>query len=356
MRTTFAILAATSLVAAACQPSDLTTSGGGNHNTMTAQVMASDVSRPSGPAASTASVSGTVTFSGLTVELWNGQQWLAVTNGAGTAALNVGDGSASATLVPASEIPAGDYTKARISATNAAIDLTVNGQGFSARLGNPTLGPLEIEKTVSVAANSDGSRTFSVQFEMIRSVSLGAGSNGPVVQFDGDLGSMSAPAATAPGSVVASDVSQPTDPSGARANVSGTVTFTGLSVELWDGQQWLSVAHGAGSATVDIGDGSAAATLVPVEAIPAGTYTKVRISATDAVAQLTADVNGHQFAAQVRPPAEPFVIEKDVSVTVNADGSRTFAVQLELVRTVTIVADAVTGAPTLSVTGDINGM
>ena len=74
-----------------------------------------------------------------------------------------------------------------------------------------------------------------------------------------------------------------------------------------------------------------------------------------AMAQLTADVNGHQFAAQVRPPAEPFVIEKDVSVTVNADGSRTFAVQLELVRTVTIVADAVTGAPTLSVTGDING-
>ena len=356
MRTTLAILAATSLVGAACQPSDLTTSGGSNHNTVTAQVMASDVSRPSGPAASTASVSGTVTFSGLTVELWNGQQWLAVTNGAGTAALNVGDGSASATLVPASEIPAGDYTKARISATNAAIDLTVNGQGFSARLGNPTLGPLEIEKTVSVAANSDGSRTFSVQFEMIRSVSLGAGSNGPVVQLDGDLGGMSAPAATAPGSVVASDVSQPTDPAGARANVSGTVTFTGLSVELWDGQQWLSVAHGAGSATVNIGDGSAAATLVPVEAIPAGNYTKVRISATDAVAQLTADVNGRQFAAQVRPPAEPFVIEKDVSVTVNADGSRTFAVQLELVRTVTIVADAVTGAPTLSVTGDINGM
>ena len=356
MRTTLAILAATSLVGAACQPSDLTTSGGSNHNTVTAQVMASDVSRPSGPAASTATVSGTVTFSGLMVELWNGQEWLAVTNGAGTATLNVGDGSASATLVPASEIPAGDYTKARISATNAAIDLTVNGQGFSARFGNPTLGPLEIEKTVSVAANSDGSRTFSVQFEMIRSVSLGAGSNGPVVQFDGDLGGMSAPAATAPGSVVASDVSQPTDPAGARATVSGTVTFTGLSVELWDGQQWLSLAHGAGSATINIGDGSAAATLVPVEAIPAGTYTKVRISATDAVAQLTADVNGHQFAAQVRPPAEPFVIEKDVSVTVNADGSRTFAVQLELVRTVTIVADAVTGAPTLSVTGDINGM
>src|SRR5207237_3437130 len=133
-------------------------------------------------------------------------------------------------------------------------------------------------------------------------------------------------------------------------NVSGTVTFTGLSVELWNGQQWLSVAHGSGSATIDVGDGSAAATLVPVEAIPAGTYTKVRISATDAVAQLTADVNGREFRAQVRPPAEPFVIEKDVSVTVNADGSRTFAVQLEMVRTVTILADAVTGTRPLSAT------
>jgi len=357
MRATLAVLAATSLVAAACQPSDLTTSGGGNNNKMTAQVLASDVSRPTGPAASTATVSGTVTFSGLTVELWDGQQWLAVTNGAaGSATINVGDGTAAATLVPASQIPAGDYTKARISATNAAVDLTVNGQGFSARLGNPTLGPFQIEKTVSVTANADGSRTFSIQFEMIRSVSLAAGANGPVVQFNGDLGGMSAPAATAPGSVVASDVSQPTDPSGARANISGTVTFTGLSVDLWDGQQWLSVAHGSGSATIDIGNGSAAATLVPVEAIPAGNYTKVRIGATDAVAQLTAVINGQQLAAQLRSPAEPFVIEKDVTVTVNADGSRTFAVQLQMVRTVTIMADAVTGAPTLSVTGDINGM
>ena len=357
MRSTLAFLAAASLVAAGCQPSDLTTSGGGtNNNKMTAQVMASDVSRPTGPGGSSATVSGTVTFSGLTVELWNGQQWLAVTNGSGTATLNVGDGSAAATLVPASEIPAGDYTKARISATNAAVDLTLNGQGFSARLGNPTLGPFVVEKTVSVTANADGSRTFSIQFEMIRSVSLASGTNGPVVQFSGDLGAMSVPAATAPGSVVASDISQPTDPSGARANVSGTVTFTGLSVELWDGQQWLSVAHGSGSATIDIGNGSAAATLVPVEAIPAGNYTKVRIGATDAVAQLTAVINGQQVAAQLRPPAQPFVIEKAVSVTVNADGSRTFAVQLQMVRTVTITANAVTGAPTLSVTGDINGM
>jgi hypothetical protein len=356
MRFTLAVLAATTMAATACQPSDLTTSGSGNHNnTMTAQVMASDASHPTGPASSSATVSGTVTFSGLTVELWNGQQWLAVTNGAGSATINVGDGSAAATLVPATEIPAGDYTKARISAANAAVDVTVNGQGFSARF-NPSIGPFEIEKTVSVTANADGSRTFSVQFVMISSVSLGAGANGPVVQFNGDLGGMSAPATTAPGSVVASDVSQPTDPSGARVAVSGTVTFTGLSVELWDGQQWLSVAHGSGSATVNIGDGSAAATLVPVEAIPAGSYTKVRISATDAVAQLTADLNGQQFAAQVRPPSEPFVIEKDVSVTVNADGSRTFAVQLEMVRTVSVTADAITGAPQVNVTGDINGL
>src|SRR3989441_10438863 len=128
MRATLAVLAAMSLVAAACQPSDLTTSGGGNNNKMTAQVLASDVSRPTGPAASTATVSGTVTFSGLTVELWDGQQWLAVTNGAaGRATINVGDGAAAAAPGAASQISPGGYTQARIRATQVAGELTGHG-------------------------------------------------------------------------------------------------------------------------------------------------------------------------------------------------------------------------------------
>jgi len=353
------ILAATTLAAVACQPGDVTNQNGGSNggaNTIMAQVAASDVSRPSGPAGSMATVSGTVTFSGVRVDLWDGQQWLTVADGSGSATIQIGDGTAAATLVPQSAIPAGEYTRARVSATNAAVDITVNGQGFSARVGNPTAGPFVIEKTVSVSVNADGSRTFSIELQLIRSVSLTSGTNGAVIQVDGDLGAMSVPAAAAPGSVLATDISRPTDPAGAPINVTGTVTFTGLSVELWNGTAWLHVANGSGSATVSIGDGSASATLVPATAIAAGDYTKVRISATDAVASLTAVIDGREVAAEVRAPSDrPFVVEKTVTVTVNADGSRTFAVQLDLVHTVRVAPDPVTGAPKLDVTGELVG-
>ena len=116
------------------------------------------------------------------------------------------------------------------------------------------------------------------------------------------------------------------------------------------------MANGSGSATVSIGDGSASATLVPATAIAAGDYTKVRISATDAVASLTAVIDGREVAAEVRAPSDrPFVVEKTVSVTVNADGSRTLAVQLDLVHTVRVAPDPVTGAPKLDVTGELVG-
>ena len=354
------LIVAASLVAVACQTKDLTNPGGGPgggpNPKITAQVSATDVSRPSGPGGSTVNATGTVTFTGLTVELWNGQQWLTVANGSGSASLKVGDGSAAATLVPATEIPAGDYSKARVSATSAAIDITLDGQGFSARVENPNAGPLVLEKTVSVTVNPDGSRTFRIELQLIRTVTLGSGTSGPEVQLAGDLGALTVPAVTAPARVLAADVSQPTDASGAPVNVTGTVTFTGLTVELWDGQQWLAVANGSGSAAVTIGDGSAAATLVPTAEIAAGQYTKVRIGATETVAQLTAVLDGQEFAAQIKPPSDqPFVIEKDVMVTVNADGSRTFQVRLELVRTVTLVSDPTTGVARLSVTGELTG-
>lgn len=350
----FTVVAA--LLALGCQKDLTTPGGGGGPNSMVAQVTATDVSRPTGPDATPVDIAGTVTFTGVTVELWNGTEWLSVAKGSGSASVKVGDGTASATLVPASEIPAGDYTKARFSATNAAVDVTLNGQSFSARVGNPSLGPIEIEKTVSVSVNPDGSRTFSIELEMIRSVSLRGGINGPVVEISGDLGAMSVPASAAPGMVSATDVSQPVDARGAPVNVSGTVSFTGLSVELWDGSRWLSVVDGAGSADVTIGDGAASATLVPATAIAAGEYSKVRIAAKETVAQLTATIDGQEVAAQLRVPSDrPFVVEKAVTVTVNADGSRTFSVQLELVRTVDVSTDPITGAPRLDVTGELVG-
>src|SRR3989442_10462199 len=59
-----------SMLAVSCQTTrDLTTPGSG----MTARVVASDASRPVGPDGRPVSVTGTATFTGLTVELWDGQ-------------------------------------------------------------------------------------------------------------------------------------------------------------------------------------------------------------------------------------------------------------------------------------------
>src|SRR2546428_13982254 len=93
---------------------------------MTARVVASDASRPMGPDGRPVSVTGTATFTGLTVELWDGQQWRAVANGSGTATLALGDGAAAATLVPATELPAGSYTERRLTAANATVELAVD--------------------------------------------------------------------------------------------------------------------------------------------------------------------------------------------------------------------------------------
>lgn len=357
--TTVAVLSA--LFAVACQTNDLTNPGnpgGGDPDAkITALVVASDVSQPSGPLGQPVTVSGTVTFSGLTVELWDGRQWLMVSSGSGTATIEVGNASASATLVPASEIPAGSYTKVRVSATSAAIDVTIDGQDFSARIVNPDAPPLVIEKAVEVTVNPDGSRTLRVELELVRTVTLQVDpAAGAIVTVTGELGSMSAPAATAPGSVVASDVSEPTT-SPAGASVSGTVTFSGLGVDLWDGQQWLAVATGSGSATVTLGDGSASATLVPASEIAAGTYTRVRLTATEAVVNISATLDGREFSAQVNAASDqPLVIEKAVEVTVNPDGSRTFRVELELVRTVAIEVDPTTAAASVTVTGDLGSV
>src|SRR2546427_10518099 len=111
-----------SMLAVSCQTTrDLTTPGSG----MTARVVASDASRPVGPDGRPVSVTGTATFTGLTVELWDGQQWLAVTNGSGAATLALGDGAVAATLVPASELPAGSYTEKRRTAARPVPALAV---------------------------------------------------------------------------------------------------------------------------------------------------------------------------------------------------------------------------------------
>src|SRR5207245_9901054 len=102
-------------------------------------------------------------------------------------------------------------------------------------------------------------------------------------------------------------------------------------------------AKGSGTPTFALEDGTAAATLVPASELPAGDYTQIRLTATDAVIDLTLDDGSRQFSAGLQSNG-PVVITKSVTVTVNPDGSRTLAVHLEMVGSVGFNFDRTTGS------------
>ncbi len=316
---------------------------------MSAAVVASDVSAPAA-----ADVSGEVTFTNLTIELSDdgGQSWLKVAEQQGTATVALADGSVEATLMPMEQIPAGLYTMARLTATDVTVDLTalINGQQFFAQLKPPTTDPVEITKDVQAIDNSDGTTTFRFELEMVRTIQLRQGGSGMELVINGDLGPAAAPASMA-AAVAASDASAPTS-----ANISGDVTFTGLTIELFDDatQTWLVVARDQGSATVALADNTVDATLVPLDKIAAGTYTEVRLTAVDALIDVTVDSNGQQMHAQIRPPtSDPIEITKTVQAIDNVDGTTTFRFELEIVRTIDVSHDPVSGAAIVTVDGDL---
>jgi len=79
---------------------------------------------------------------------------------------------------------------------------------------------------------------------------------------------------------------------------------------------------------------------VTVDEISAQTYTLVRLTATDAVVDITADLDGRQFDAQLDPAGDdPIVIEKELEAVVNEDGTTTFHFELECIRTITHSTD-----------------
>jgi len=318
---------------------------------MRAGVMARDVSDPLG-----AGVTGTVDFSGLMLELSDdgGTNWLTVTDQPTTAQLTLADGTVEATLMATDQIPAGDYDRARLTATEATVDVTasINGQDFSAQFKTPSNQPVVIVTDVEVVTNADGTVTLRIELQVIKTVTLEQQGAGMGLQIGGDLGTISAPA-TISAAVVASDISSPSI-SPAGANLSGTATFTGLTIELSqdDGQTWLKVAEESGSADVALADGTVDATLMPVDDIPAGLYTKVRLTADQV--DLTVDLDGQQFAAQTSPAGGgTFVVEKDVEVIVNQDGTITIRVELEMIRTIELSVDPNTGEAIVIINGDI---
>ncbi len=310
---------------------------------MTAALSLADASAPDG-----VNLKGTVHFENLSIELWDGEAWILVTDQPTTADVSLGGGAAEATFIPLSEVPAATYTKTRLTATAAPVEVVaeLDGRQISAELQPATGEPIVIEKDVQVVVNEDGTTTFIVEIVTIQSVSLETVSLTLVAT--GDMGTISGPALMG-ASVMASDMSSP-----AGADVSGNVTFSGLTIELsQDGENWLVVAEESGEAHLALGDGTAEATLVPTDEIPAGTFNFIRLTATSAIIDLYVDVDGQQVNAQIQPPTDEIVIEKEVAATVNDDGTTTFTLELECVQTIDVSPDEVNGGHTVTIDGDI---
>lgn len=204
------------------------------------QIVLSDASEPLGPEGTAVPVQGEVQLSGLSVEICHDAltECIAVDVAPPAAAtVTLGDPVAKAALGNV-EIPAGGSVDVGLTAASATVDLslTVGGQAVSAQIPSPPDVPVVIEKSVEIIENPDGTRTIRVEIEAVRTISVEVGTaTGAVVTIDGDVVTGSADAtigATTTASAFASDVSAP-----AGVDLSGSVTFRGVSVELFDGEQ-----------------------------------------------------------------------------------------------------------------------
>lgn len=347
-RARVALLAVAAWLGVACQGADGTGPNGSpdDATTLTASIVASDASAPAAPAGMPAgtnvTLEGSVTATGLTVELWNGEQWLTAVDQMATATFVVGDATAETTLMPASEIPGGTYTRVRLTADAAQLDLTVGAQGqqFSASVATPPGQSLTLDKEITVTEHGDGSRTFRFSFVTVGGLSLRNDANGVSLVVTGDFGNVVLPRASVTTSIAASDASAPA-PS-VLDDLEGTVTMEGVTIELWNGELWLTVVDGMATASFTVGDGSAEVTLMPATDIPAGTYSQVRLTASHAMVQLSVTVDGRTFeATAISGPDQSVVITKEIEVVEHADGSRTFRFSLETVRHVSVGPDDV---------------
>lgn len=309
---------------------------------MSASLQLSDVSAPEG----VDDLSGTVRFENLAVELWDGEVWILVTDEPTTAEVAIAGGEAEATVIDLDHVPPGVYTKARLTADQAVVDVDLrqDGRDIIATIV-PADGEIVVEKDVEVIVEN-GATTFKFTLVAIQAAQLET--PGMRLVASGDLGNLAGPASMGAG-LTAADVSSPEG-----ASIGGTVSFTGLTIELsQDAESWLLVAEESGTAEVALGDGTAEATLMPVDDIPAGTYYYVRLTVTEAVVDISAELDGQSYEAQIKPPSEdPLVIEKEIEAEVK-DGTTTFRMELECVRTISVDHDPGTGDAIIHVEGDL---
>ncbi len=146
---------------------------------------------------------GRLAVSELSIELWNGQEWLPVTEAPIAAALLLANETFESVLVAGAQLPAGDYTKARLRATGMSADVRVliDTQQFAAELRPPGDQPAVLERELAIRDNDDGSKTFRIELDTIESLSLQLDQDqrDRLLVANGDLGEMMGELELSPG-------------------------------------------------------------------------------------------------------------------------------------------------------------
>jgi hypothetical protein len=109
------------------------------------------------------------------VELFDGERWVAVAGTPADLTLSLGDGSVESTVLPPTTIPDGTFTEMRITADEAAADLTFSfdGEQLSAHLEvvPPAGQSIVIEKEITVTEEG-GQLTLRIDIESIQTIEI----------------------------------------------------------------------------------------------------------------------------------------------------------------------------------------
>jgi hypothetical protein len=296
---------------------------------------------------------GTIRLEGIALELWDGARWTLVEGEPADLSLSLHAQTTAAAQLTGLSAPAGEYSRMRLTADAALVDLdfTLSGLRYSAAVES---GLVTVERDIQAGGpDANGAITLTLTLETIRTIAVTFDAGGAaLVAVDGDFGPASGPARM-PGRVLVGDVSSPAVAPGVQ--VRGTVSLSGVGVELWNGADWVAVTGGSPAIVSSaLGAGAATATLVPLTDLAAGTYTRTRLTITAGVLDLAITVNGREYTTSVEVGREePLVIEKEVEVVVNEDGTRTIRVAITALQQVSVLVNPGTGAPIVEITGDL---
>jgi hypothetical protein len=137
----------------------------------------------------------------------------------------------------------------------------------------------------------------------------------------------------------------------------GRLRVSELSIELWNGLEWLLVTEAPISAAVLLANETFESVLVAGAQLPPGEYTRARLTAAGMSADIMVLIDTQRFSAELRPPGDqPAVLELDLAVRDNDDGSQTLRSVLDTVESLTLQFDESERDRLLAITGDLGEM